>query len=273
MDLTLNDIPAADPAAPVDIHPTALVAKGAQLGRGVVVGPYSVIGPKVVLGDNVHIGSHVTVENRTTIGARTRIYQFATVGVVPQDLKFKGEDAELIIGEENSIRQYTNLSIGSESGGGKTVVGRRNLIMVYVHVAHDCLIGDNVVVVNGVSLAGHIEIQDHAFIGGHAAVHQFVRIGTRAMVAGGSMVAQDVPPFTTVQGDRAVPIGLNVIGLKRAGYSTDGLRDIKAMYQLLYKEGLTVEDCIKRIEAEVSEGPDRTLFVQFLKTSERGVCR
>ena len=273
MDLTLNDLPAAAPDAPVDVHPTALVAKGAQLGRGVVVGPYCVIGPKVVLGDNVHVGSHVTIEGRTQVGARSRIYQFATIGVVPQDLKFNGEDAELSLGEENSVRQYVNISIGTESGGGRTVIGRRNLIMVYVHVAHDCQIGDNIVLVNGVSLAGHVVIHDHAFVGGHAAVHQFVRIGARAMIAGGSMVTQDVPPCVTVQGDRAVPVGLNVIGLKRAGYTADGLRDIKAMYQLLYKEGLTLEDSVARIEAEVPEGPDRQRFVDFLRTSERGVCR
>lgn len=272
-DLSLFDVPQADVSAPVEIHATAIVAKGAQLGRGVQIGPYSMVGPKVILGDNVHIGSHVTVENRTSVGARTMIHQFATVGVIPQDLKFKGEDAELIIGEENSIRPYVNLSIGSASGGGKTLIGRRNLLMVYVHVGHDCHIGDNCVIVNGVSLGGHVLLQDHAFVGGHAAVHQFCRIGSRAMIAGGSMVVQDVPPFVMVQGDRAVPTGLNVVGLRRAGFTQESLRDLKTAYRLLYSEGLTLQDAVSRMESELSESPERQLFVAFLKASERGICR
>lgn len=272
-DLTLFDIPAANPREPVVIHPTAIVAPGAQLGHGVVIGPYSIIGPKVQLGDNVRIGSHVTIENRTTVGARTVIYQFSTIGVVPQDLKYHGEDAELIIGEENSLRQYTNISIGSAAGGGKTVIGRRCLFMIQTHVAHDCKVGDNIVLVVGVGLAGHVEVENHAFIGGHSAIHQFCRIGTRAMVGGGSIVAQDVPPFVTVQGDRAAPAGLNTVGLRRSGYSADDLKEFKTMYRLLYNEGLTVEDCIKRIEAEVGLVRERQAFIDFLRRSERGVCR
>jgi UDP-N-acetylglucosamine acyltransferase len=272
-DNSLFDIPAMDLNAPVEIHPTAVVAPGAQLGRGVVVGPFSVIGPKVQLGDNVHIASHVTIENRTTVGARTVIYQFATVGVVPQDLKFHGEDAELIIGEENSIRQYSNLSIGSESGGGITKIGRRNLLMVYTHVAHDCQVGDNIVLVNGVSLAGHVTIQDRAFVGGHSAIHQFCRIGTRAMIGGGSIVVQDVPPYCMVQGDRAAPVGLNVVGLRRAGFSAESLRDLKAMYRFLYSENLTLDDAISKMESELGDSEERRTFIAFLRSSERGVCR
>ena len=272
-DLTLADIPAPDAAAPVVIHPTALVAKGAQLGRGVVIGPYSIIGPKVVLGDQVQIGSHVTVENRTTVGARTVIYQFASIGVIPQDLKFHGEDTELIIGEENSIRQYVNISIGSEAGGGRTAIGRRCLLMVYAHVAHDCMLGNNIVLVNGVGLAGHVIIEDHAFVGGHAGVHQFCRIGSRAMIGGGSIVVQDVPPFVMAQGDRAVPIGLNMVGLRRAGFRAEAIRDLKAMYRLVYSEGLTLADAIARIELEIPESAERDRFVTFLKGSERGICR
>jgi len=272
-DLYLHDVPAANPDAPVEIHPTALIAKGAELGRGVRIGPYCVVGPKVVIGDNVHLHSHVTVDNRVTIGARTVVHPFATLGVIPQDLKFKGEDTELIIGEENSLRQYVNMSIGTEGGGGRTVTGRRNLFMVYAHVAHDCILSDNVVLVNSVSLGGHVVVAERAFIGGHSAVHQFCRIGARAMVGGGSMVVQDVPPFTMVQGDRAVPIGLNVVGLRRAGFTAEALRDLKTMYRLLYSEGLTVEDCVKRIEDEVPASPHRQEFVQFLRSTGRGVCR
>jgi UDP-N-acetylglucosamine acyltransferase len=272
-DLPLFDVPRPEPGAPTVIHPSAVIEPGAQIGQGVHVGPYCVVGPKVQLHDGVRLESHVTVGGRTTVGARTVIYPFATIGVIPQDLKYAGEDAELIIGEENSIRQYVNMSIGTAGGGGRTVIGRRSLFMVYVHIGHDSHVGDNVVFANGVSLGGHVIIESRAFIGGHAAVHQFCRVGSRAMVGGGSMVTQDVPPFTTAQGDRARPTGLNLVGLKRAGYSNDELRDIKSMYRLLYNENLTVEDAIARMESEIPASPSRANFVAFLRASERGVVR
>lgn len=272
-DNLLLDLPQRDPRAETVIHPTALIGKGAQIGKGVHIGPYCVIGPKVQLHDQVMIDAHVTVQGRTTIGARSAVYSFATIGVIPQDLKYKGEDAELVIGEENSFRQYTNVSIGTEGGGGRTTIGRRNLFMVYVHVAHDCVVKNNCVFANGVSLAGHVTLEDRAFVGGHVAIHQFCRIGTRAMLAGGSMVTQDVPPYTMVQGDRAKPAGLNVVGLKRAGFDNDAVKDIKAMYRLLYSENLTLEDAIARMEQEVGDTAYRRVFVEFLRSSERGVCR
>ena len=272
-DITLADLPEATGSGEVRIHPTAIVEKGAQLGKGVQIGPFCVVGPKAVLHDYVRLDSHVTVQGRTTIGARSAVYQFATLGVIPQDLKFRNEDTELIIGAENSIRQYVNISIGTEGGGGRTVIGRRNLLMVYVHVAHDCVVGDNCVFANSVSLAGHVTVRDHAFIGGYAGVHQFVKVGELAMLGGGSMVVQDVPPFVMVQGDRAAPIGLNMVGLKRAGFTTDEVKDLKAMYRLLYNEGLTLEDCLARIERDAADSRWRKMFTQFLKASERGVCR
>jgi UDP-N-acetylglucosamine acyltransferase len=271
--ITLADLPEATGSGEVRVHPTAIVEKGAQLGKGVQIGPFCVVGSKAVLHDWVRLDSHVTVQGRTTIGERSAIYQFATIGVIPQDLKFRNEDTELVIGAENSIRQYVNISIGTEGGGGRTVIGKRNLLMVYVHVAHDCVIGDNCVFANAVSLAGHVTVKDHAFLGGYAAVHQFVKVGELAMLGGGSMVVQDVPPFVMVQGDRAAPIGLNIVGLKRAGFSTEEVKDIKAMYRLLYNENLTVEDCLSRIERDVSDSRWRKMFVQFIKASERGVCR
>jgi UDP-N-acetylglucosamine acyltransferase len=271
--ITLADLPEATGSGEVRVHPTAIVEKGAQLGKGVQIGPFCVVGSKAVLHDWVRLDSHVTVQGRTTIGERSAIYQFATIGVIPQDLKFRNEDTELVIGAENSIRQYVNISIGTEGGGGRTVIGKRNLLMVYVHVAHDCVIGDNCVFANAVSLAGHVTVKDHAFLGGYAAVHQFVKVGELAMLGGGSMVVQDVPPFVMVQGDRAAPIGLNIVGLKRAGFSTEEVKDIKAMYRLLYSENLTVEDCLSRIERDVSDSRWRKMFVQFIKASERGVCR
>lgn len=273
-DLSLYDVveAAAAPDAVV-IHPTAIVDPKAQLGVGVHVGPFSVVGPKVTLGDRVRLLSHVTLEGRTTVGASTVIHQYASIGMPPQDLKYQGEDSTLVIGEENSIRQYVNISLGSASGGGETRIGRRNLIMAYCHVAHDCRIGNNIVFANGATLAGHVELSDHVVIGGLAALHQFVRVGPLAMIGGGSMVVQDVPPFTMVQGDRARPSGLNVVGLRRAGYGVEAVRDLKAMYRLLYSEGLTVEDAVGRMEAEISETPYRSLFVDFVRSSQRGICR
>lgn len=272
-ELTLFDIPTGSGGDEVQIHPTAVVEKGAQLGKGVRVGAFCVIGPKVVLEDYVHLDSHVAVSNRTRIGTKSVVYQFSTIGVYPQDLKFRGEDTELIIGPENSFRQYSNVSIGSEAGGGKTSIGRRNMFMVYSHVAHDCRIADNCIFANGVSLAGHVEVQSHAVIGGHAAVHQFCKVGFRSMTGGGSMVVQDVPPFTMVQGDRAKPVGLNVVGLKRAGFSSDDIKDVKTMYRLLYSENLTVDDALLRMESEVKASEHRKIFCEFLKSAERGVCR
>ena len=272
-DLTLFDIPAKDLAAATEIHPTAIVHKGAELGKGVKIGPFCIIGPKVRLGDNVQVTSHAIVENRTVVGARCVIHSFAVIGAFPLDLKFKGEDSELTIGEENSFRQYCNVAIGTQAGGGKTTIGRRNLLMTTTHVAHDCQIGDNNIVASGSSIAGHAVMGSHIVAGGHVGIHQFCHIGDRAMMGGGSIVVQDVPPYTMVQGDRAVPVGLNTVGLKRAGFSTEAIKDIKSMYRLLYNESLTVEDCIKRIETEVPESDHRRLFVGFLRSSERGVCR
>jgi UDP-N-acetylglucosamine acyltransferase len=272
-DLSLYDIPARNPSAPTVIHPTAIIERGARLGQGVVVGPYAIVGPKVVLGDQVQIGAHVVVEGRTTVGARTVVHPFAALGTMPQDLKYKGEDAELVIGEENSIRQYVNMAIGTEGGGGKTVVGRRNLMMVNCHVAHDCVLGDNIVMANGVTLAGHVHVATKAFLGGLCAVHQFCKIGELTMTAGGSMVTQDVPPYCMVQGDRARVNGLNIVGLRRAGMTADVVRDVKTMYRLVYSDNLTLEDAIAKIEAEIADGAEKRLFVGFLRASERGLCR
>ena len=255
------------------IHPTAIVDKSAELGLGVKVGPYSVIGPKVALGDNVQIDSHAVVDGRTKIGARTHIYPFASIGTEPQDLKFKGEDAELICGEDNLIREYANLSIGTEGGGGKTVVGSGNLFMVNTHIAHDCIVGNHCIFANGDSLGGHIEVGNRAVIGGHAALHQFIKIGDLAMLAGGSIVVQDVPPFCTVAGNHASPSGLNSLGLRRAGVEKDQLRAIKSMYKMLFQMNHSLDDAIALIDAEQPESTYKETFLSFLRASKRGICR
>ena len=272
-DLVLFDVDERSESKSSEIHPTAVVHPSAQLGVGVTIGPHCVVGQWATLEDRVALHPGVIVEGRTTIGSRTVVHAYSTLGVMPQDLKFEGEPGELKIGPENSIRQYANLSLGTQGGGMVTTIGRRNLLMVNSHVAHDCQVGDNCILANGVSLGGHVQVGDYAVLGGHAAVHQFVHIGMGTMTAGGAMVVQDVPPFVMVHGDRAVPSGLNVVGLRRSGVKADLLRQIKDMYRLLYKENLTVEACVERIEAEVPNSQHKELFVAFLKASSRGVCR
>ena len=255
------------------IHPTAIVDQKASLGQGVVVGPYAVVGPGVCLGDRVRVDSHAVLRGRTTIGRGTRIWPFASVGTEPQDLKYTGEDTELICGEGNMIREYANLSLGTGGGGGKTLVGSGNLFMVNTHVAHDCIIGDRCIFANGVSLAGHIEVQDGAVIGGHAAIHQFVKIGRLAMLAGGSIVVQDVPPFVTVHGNHASPAGLNLLGLRRSGRTKEQIKNIRSMYRLLYQAGMTLSDSLETMRRDIPASEDLDVFAGFCSNSSRGICR
>jgi UDP-N-acetylglucosamine acyltransferase len=261
------------------IHPTALVEKGAELGVGVQIGPYAVVGAQVRLDDEVEIGAHCVVSGRTQIGTRTKVWPFASLGSTPQDLKFRGEDAELIIGSENLIREYVNMSIGTEGGGGLTRVGNGNLFMVHTHVAHDCVIADNCIFANGVSLGGHIEVDSSAVFGGHAAVHQFVRIGKMAMLAGGAIVVQDVPPYCTVHGNHAAPHGLNLVGIRRSGMNSEELSAIKTCYKLLYHSNLTLAEAIAHIQQNVAALPCREVFLNFLSAciadgkKQRGICR
>jgi len=255
----------------VFVHPTAVVARGAELGSGVRVGPNVMIGPKVVLGDNVKIGAGAVLDGRTKIGEGTQIFPFASVGSAPQDLKYKGEDAELTIGRENRIREYVNISIGTEGGGGKTVIGDHNLVMVYTHIGHDCIIGNHCIFANGVQLAGHVIVGNYVVFGGLAGAHQFSRYGDLAMIAAGAMVSQDVPPFCMVHGNHARIAGLNVVGLRRAG--SKNLSVIKTMYRHVFSDNLTLADAIAKITADVESCPEREAFIKFLNASERGICR
>jgi UDP-N-acetylglucosamine acyltransferase len=255
----------------VFIHPHAHVAKGCEIDTGVSIGPGAMIGPKVVLGRNVKIGAGAIVEGRTSIGADTHIYPYASIGSIPQDLKYRGEDTECIIGSSNRIREYVNISLGTEGGGGKTVVGDNNLLMVYVHVGHDCIIQNHCIFANGVQLAGHVETGSYTVFGGLSGAHQFSRYGDFVMVAAGSMCSQDVPPFCMVHGDHAQINGLNVVGLRRSPIKN--VSDIKNMYRIVYNEGLGLEDACKRIESEVPESPARDNFVSFLRKTTRGICR
>ena len=255
------------------IHPTAIVEPGAEIGVGVSIGPYSIIGSKVKIGDHCEVQSHVVMTGRVQLGKKNLISSFASVGSRPQDLKYRGEDSELVIGDNNMFREYCNLSLGTEGGGGKTVIGSDNLFMVYTHVAHDCQVGNRVIAANCVALAGHATVDDGAVLGGLSAVHQFCRVGRLAMIAAGAVVTQDVVPFGMVHGDRARINGLNVVGLRRLGVKNADLQGIKSMYHLVFDSSLTLDDAIARIVKDVEDSEFRRVWLDFLKDSERGLCR
>lgn len=255
------------------IHSTAIVHPGARIAEGVGIGPYSVIGEHVVIGAGTVVGPHVVIEGCTEIGRDNRIFQFASVGAPPQDLKFRGGETRLRLGDRNTVREFVTLHCGTEDGGGETTIGNDNLFLAYSHVAHDCHVANRVILSNGATLAGHVRVDDFAILSGLCAVHQFTRIGSHVMVAGGSMVAQDVAPYTMVQGDRAKTVGLNLVGLKRRGFSEETLRIIKKAYRLVFRSGLKVEEALTRIDAELETIPELAVFVDFIKQSERGVAR
>ena len=255
------------------IHPSAAIAPEAQLGAHVEIGPYAVIGPHVTIGDRTWIGPHAVVEGRTTIGRDNRIFQFASVGAIPQDKKYRGEDSQLIIGDANSIREFATLHTGTAGGGMVTRIGNHNLLMNYSHVAHDCQIGDHVVLANGATLAGHVTIEDYVTVGGLVAIHQFTRIGESALLAGGAMVSQDVPPYCVATGDRAHLNGLNLIGLKRRGFTSEEMLLLKKAYRTLFAEGLPLKEAILRLREEYGSTPVVARLTAFLAESQRGVCR
>lgn len=260
-------------SASVDIHSTAIVDPKAKLGVGVKVGPYAVVGPDVALGDGVEVQHHASVINRTTVGEKTTIFPFATVGSPPQDLKYKGEPSLLEIGTHNSIREYVNINVGTESGGNITKIGNHNLLMVYTHIAHDCILKDRIIIANSVQVAGHVEIDDKAVIGGATGIHQFVKLGTLAMVGGGSMLAQDVPPLFLVQGDRARTVGLNLVGIKRDPAFLSQLPEIKKVFSMLMQEGLTPDQTKEKLLQIESRSPVQDIYIDFLERSNRGLCR
>lgn len=257
----------------VTVHPNADVAPTAELGVGVEIGAGAVIGPKVKLGDRVRVATGAIIEGRTTIGAGSQIYPFATIGMPPQDLKYAGEDTHLIIGESNHIREYVNISLGTQGGGGCTEIGDNNLIMVYTHIAHDCKIGNYCIFANQVQLAGHITVQNNVVFGGMSGGHQFCNFGEYAMIAAGSIVVQDVTPYCMVQGDRAKVSGLNLVGLRRAGIREEKLSQIKNMFKILYKQNLTFDDATSKISRVIPDSPYKEAFLRFLEQSKRGVCR
>lgn len=256
------------------IHPTAIIAPGAKLADSVTVGPYAVIGENVTIGSGTTVGPHAVIEGHTEIGCDNQIFQFASVGAIPQDLKFHGEKTYLKIGDRNKIREFVTIHLGTEDGGGITTIGHDNLLMAYVHVAHDCVVKNHVILANAATLAGHVEVDSFAILGGLSAVHQFTRIGCHVMASGGSMIAQDVVPYSIVQGDRASIVGLNLTGLKRRGFSREALANIKNMYKVVFRSNLKLEDAIAKIADEFDTHADEVLtYLDFIKKSERGLAR
>jgi UDP-N-acetylglucosamine acyltransferase len=255
------------------IHPSAVVAPGAELDRGVEIGPYAVIGPRVRIGKNTWVGPHAVIEGHTTLGCENRIFQFASVGAIPQDKKYRGEDSLLIIGDHNVIREFATLHPGTSGGGSVTRVGNYNLFMAYSHVAHDCLIGNHVIMANCATLGGHVTLEDHVGVGGLVGIHQFVRVGESAYLGGGSMVALDVPPYCLANGDRARLYGLNLVGLKRRGFQPAQLAALKKAYNTLFAEGLPLKDALARIRHECPSSPEIAHLAEFIACSQRGICR
>lgn len=258
----------------VTIHPSAVVDPAAKLADGVVIGPFCCVGPNVELADGVRLVSHVVVDGRTRIGAESVIYPFASLGHPPQDLKFKGEPSELIIGRNNRIREQVTMNPGTEGGGMVTRVGDNGLFMVGAHVAHDCIVGDNVILANNATLAGHVTVGDHAILGGLSAVHQFVRIGAHAMIGGLSGVENDVIPFGLVMGDRARLCGLNLVGLERRGFSRDEIKSLRSAYRMLFAPEGTLAERVEEVARLFTDGTVVNDVVSFIRTkSSRALCQ
>lgn len=276
------------------IHPTALIAPGAELGEGVTVGAFSVIEEGVVIGDHARIGEHVIVRGGSAIGAHTRIFQFCSIGDEPQHQDYAGEPTRLIIGAHNTIREYCTLNRGTAAGLGVTRIGAHNLIMAYAHIAHDCTLGDNIIFANGASLAGHVEVGDHAILGGFTLVHQHCNIGAHCITGIGAVCLQDVPPYIIAAGNTAAPFGINVKGLRRRQFSEAAIARLRRAYRLLYRSNLDFQSAIEAIDgigdAEAAAvtgvadagpgaaggetgGAEITVLCDFLRRSTRGIIR
>jgi UDP-N-acetylglucosamine acyltransferase len=251
------------------IHPTAIIEDGATLGDNITIGAFTIINSKVTIGDGTTIGSHTLIDGKTTIGKNNQIFSHAVLGTIPQDLKFDGEETELIIGDNNKIREHTLINTGTSGGGYKTIIGNDNLLMGHVHIGHDCIIGNNVIIANSTPVAGHVEIDDFAVIGGLSAIHQFCKIGTQAMLGGGSIVVQDIPPFTITEGNRATIRGLNINGLRRRFKDRKEIDLIKKAYKQLFESNEPLQESAKKLLE--SENKNVQKLAQFVLETKRGI--
>ena len=255
------------------IHPTAIVHPKAEIDSSVEVGPYTLIAENVSVGAGTVIGPHVVIEPFVSIGPNCQIFQFAAIGAVPQYLKFTGAETYVKIGRGSIVREFVTIHRGTDVGGGVTEVGPENFLMAYSHIAHDCCLGRGVVLSNAATLAGHIHIGDHATIGGLVAIHQYVQIGELAFVGGKSAVTKDIPPYMIAAGDRARLHGLNSMGLKRQGFSPYTLLALKKAYRIIFRIGITLNEAIERVQAEVGNVPEVKRLIEFIKSSQRGITR
>ncbi len=255
------------------IHATANVDPRAEIDSGVEIGPYCVIGPNVKIGKKTQLKSHVVIEGRTTLGDGNIVFPFATVGMIPQDLKYKGEPSELLIGDRNIIREYASLNPGTQGGGMVTRIGDQNLLMMYCHIAHDCILGDRNVIANGATLGGHVIIEDFVIVGGLVGIHQFVKVGSGAILGAGSMVSKDVPPFCNATGDRARLRGLNLEGLRRRGFDKKKIDTLKKAYRIIFQSKLKTSAALKRVRAEITNSTETEQLIAFIEGSQRGICR
>ncbi|CUH94534.1 Acyl-[acyl-carrier-protein]-UDP-N-acetylglucosamine O-acyltransferase [Propionispora sp. 2/2-37] len=254
------------------IHETAVIHPGARLGKDVEIGPYAVIGENVLIGDGTVIGAHAVIDGWTSIGKNCVIFHSASIGTEPQDLKFAGEKSYVFIGDNTKIREFATVNRATGENE-ETRVGSNCLLMAYTHVAHNCVVGNNVIMSNAATLAGHVTVEDRAVIGGLSGVHQFVKIGRNAMIGGASKVVQDVPPYVTVDGHPAKVSGLNNVGMSRAGIGLLARRNLKKAYKLLYRSGLSLDQAIAVMEQELESCEEIEHFMRFLRNAERGICR
>ncbi len=255
------------------IHPQAIIDPSARLASDVTVGPWTYIGPNVEIGAGTRIESHVVIKGPTKIGANNHIYQFASVGEDCQDLKYDGEPTELVIGDNNTIREGCTIHRGTVQDQGITRIGNHNLFMANVHVAHDCVVGSHIIIANNAALAGHVHVDDHTILGGFTAVHQFCRIGAHVMCGAGTVVLQDIPAYTLATGNAAKPHGINAEGLRRRGFSAESIRALKNAYKTVYRQNLSLSDAIDKLAVEASSEPALDALLRSLRNSTRGIIR
>ena len=255
------------------IHPSAIIHPRARLGADVSVGAYSVIGEYVEIGDATRIGPHVVIEGHTRIGRDNRIFQFCSLGAVPQDKKYAGEPTELQIGDRNTIREYCSINCGTVQDAGATRIGDDNWIMAYVHIAHDCQVGNRTQIANNATLAGHVHVGDYAILGGFTGVHQFVHIGAHSFTAIATVLVHDLPPYVMAAGDTAKAYGINTEGLRRRGFSSEALAGIKRAYKTLYKSSLTLDQARAALAEQANTSPEIGVLADFLQSSTRGIVR
>lgn len=255
------------------IHPTAIVHPNAKLADDVEVGPYTIIGEHVEIGAGTTVGSHVVIDGHTRIGCHNRIFQFSSLGAIPQDKKYAGEPTRLEIGDHNTIREFCTFNLGTAQDAGVTRIGNHNWIMAYVHLAHDCQVGNHTIFANNAQLAGHVHVDDYAILGGFTVVHQFVRIGAHIITGMGTILFKDVPTYVLASGNPSAPHGINAEGLKRRGYSAEAIAAIKRAYKTLYKSGLSFDEARAEIGAQAVEQAELKLLVEFLANATRGIVR